>query len=202
MSDKETPKTVTEQTEELLTLKKQAKDLNIKFHPNIGMKALQKRIKEKQVEIAAEQQVPEPVAKPTQAKVMNSHESRQMKPHEVKEMLKREALELVRVRITCMNPNKKAWEGEIFSIANSNIPTQKKYVPFNIQEGWHIPKIMVDMIQSREYQAFVNDRDYRGRTIRKSVMKKEFNVEILPPLTNEELKELKAKQALAAGKVD
>lgn len=197
-------KTQTQQTDDLLALKAEAKELDIRFHPNIGMAALQKRVNEKKVAMAGEQQqvTSAPAAEPTKAQVFRAHESRQMNDREVRELKRKEALELVRVRITCMNPNKKAWEGEIFAVANSYIPTQKKYVPFNISEGWHIPRIMLDMIESRKYQAFITERDHRGRQIRRGVMKKEFNVEVLPPLTKEELADLRAKQQLQAGKVD
>ena len=125
-----------------------------------------------------------------------------MTPNEVREMRKKRALELVRVRVACMNPNKKDWEGEIFSIGNSSIPTQKKYVPFNIDAGWHIPRMMVNWLKGKKYQAFIKDKDSRGREIKRAVQKNEFSVEIMPPLTADEFKDLKQRQAIAAGKVE
>ena len=199
-----TSKTVTEQTEDLLALKEEAKNLKIRFHPNIGLEALQKRVKEKQIELAGQQEAPAQISgeEPTPPAKPEFKRGKQLTPEEIKEMKRKESLELVRVRVTCMNPNKKDWEGEIFTVANSVVPTQKKYVPFNITEGWHIPRIMLNMIQEREYQTFVTERDHRGRAIRRGTLKKEFNVEVLPPLTAEEISELKKKQALRAGKVD
>lgn len=192
---------VTEQTEQLQALKDEADKLGIKYHPNIGFDSLQKRVQDANTEAAYEQNIPSDV-RPTTAKRERSGAGRQLTPAEVKRMRREEALQLVRVVVSCMNPNKKDWEGEIFSIGNSEMPTQKKYVPFNVEEGWHIPRIMLNMIKKREYQSFITERDHRGRSVRRSVMKKEFNVVELPPLTDEEIKKLKAKQALAAGKVD
>lgn len=190
----------TEQTEELTALKQQATELGVRFHPNISFNKLQERVQEELAKESFTQQ-DTPAVEPT--RTTRQHvKGRQLTDGEVKEMRRKEALELVRVRITCMNPHKSEWEGEIFTVANSQIPTQKKYVPFNIQEGWHIPRIMLNMIQNRYYQTTVKERDHRGRDIKRNVQKKEFNVEVLPPLTNEEFKALKSKQLLAAGKVD
>lgn len=198
--------TKTEQTEALIQLKAEADKLGINYHPNIGFNKLQERI---EVAIAAkaqrqDEETPEPNIERTHtpAHVKDRVTGRLMTPAEVRQMKRKRATELVRVRVSCMNPNKKDWEGEIFSIGNSQIPTQKKYVPFDVEEGWHIPRIMVDWLKNKKYQSFVKERDYRGREIKRAVQKSEFSVEILPPLTPEEFKALKQRQVIASGKVD
>ena len=42
---------------------------------------------------------------------------------------------LVRCRITCMNPSKREWEGEIISVGSAKNGTFKKYVPSNIAKA-------------------------------------------------------------------
>lgn len=195
-------KRITEQTPELEALKEQATELGIKFHPNIGFDKLQFKVNEKLIDIANGEEIQRNVVNTEKTEEPTGNRGKMLTPNEVEKMIRDEALELVRVRVTCMNPNKSEWEGEIFTVGNSKIPAQKKYVPFNIEEGWHIPRIMLTMLEDRKYQAFINERDHRGRQIRRGVLKKEFNIEVMPPMTSEEIKDLRAKQALAAGKVD
>lgn len=103
---------------------------------------------------------------------------------------------LVRCRITCMNPAKRAWEGEIISVGSAKNGTFKKYVPFDGRE-WHVPKVIFDELLSRECTVWSNGKDSRGRTIRKGRLVPEFSVQVLDPLTPAELDDLRKQQALA-----
>jgi hypothetical protein len=116
---------------------------------------------------------------------------------EKRRRLRMEAARLVRIRVVCMNPMKKDWEGEIFTVANAVVGTFKKYVPFGNDEGWHVPNIIYQQIKSRMCQTFVNAKSRNGVTIRQGKLIKEFAVEVLPDLTEAELKELAQRQAMA-----
>jgi hypothetical protein len=110
--------------------------------------------------------------------------------------LRKEAQRLVRVRITCMNPNKKDWDGEIFTVSNSVVGTLRKYVPFNAEDGWHIPSMMLDFLRDKQFvQHYVERKN--GQEINRHKLVKEFAIEVLEPLTEEELKELAQRQAMA-----
>jgi hypothetical protein len=101
-----------------------------------------------------------------------------------------------------MNPAKKEWEGEIISVGSARIGTYKKYVPFNTgSEGWHIPKIMYDFLKERKCSVFQTILDNKGNKVRRSRLVPEFSIEVLPPLTREELKELARTQAMS-GSID
>lgn len=175
---------VIEMPDELSSLKARADLLGLSYHPSIGLDKLRTKVADAIAGIKEEpeQIVVAPVVESTQA---------------ANTRMRNAALELVRIRVSCMNPNKKEWEGEIFSIGNSLIGTQKKFVPFNSEEGWHVPRCIYDMIVGRECQIFVSHKDARGGTIRKGKLIKEFAVEVLPPLTGEELEELARRQAMA-----
>lgn len=103
---------------------------------------------------------------------------------------------LVRVRVTCMNPAKREWEGEIISVGSAKHGTFKKYVPFDGRE-WHIPQVIFDALKERKCTVFHTVTDARGQKIRKGRLIDEFAVEVLPPLTPKELDQLKKEQALA-----
>lgn len=172
--------------DELTALKARADLLGISYHPSIGVEKLREKINAKLAEGDKEPEVKDqPVAEETAG-------ARKLR-------LQREAMALVRVRVTCMNPAKKEWEGEIFTVGNSNLRTITKYVPFNAEEGWHIPRILLNQLQERMCQVFYTTKDDRGNNVRRGKLIREFAIEILPPLTKEELKDLAQRQAMAAG---
>lgn len=121
-------------------------------------------------------------------------------PQERRERLRRKANKLVRVRVTCMNPNKKEWSGEILTASNSVIGTVRKFIPFG--QETYVPQILLNMMEERQFQFFETKRDKRtGQQTRKPRLVKEFGIEKLKGLTKKELEEL-AKQQAAAGSID
>lgn len=106
------------------------------------------------------------------------------------------ALKLIRVNITCMNPAKAAYTGELFTIGNSIIPTITKMVPFGTPEGYHIPQILLDHIKSKEFQTFIPKKGKNGIDTVTSKCIREYAVEILPSLTPTEIQEIAKLQAM------
>ena len=164
--------------EKLEALKRHATELGIVFRDNISAKTLQKRIYEK---------IPNPV-------------KAAIKKQPVKPMTPGErfldAHKLVRIRLTCMNPDKRNWPGEIFTIRNRVIGTIRKYVPFiENEEGYHVPNSIYKMLKNKQCQALYDVRMPKGQKVTRSKLIKEFSIERLPDLTLQELKDLAAKQA-------
>lgn len=173
---------VIEMPDEMTSLKARADLLGIPYHPSIGLDKLRDKVANG-ISGTKEEVETKPVVKESEQAQLSR--------------LRDEALELVRIRVSCMNPAKKEWDGEMFSVGNSLVGTQKKFVPFNNEEGWHVPRIIFNMIVDRECQIFVSSKDSRGNLIRKPKRIKEFAVEVLPRLTAEELDELARRQAMA-----
>jgi hypothetical protein len=170
--------------DELASLKSRADLLGVPYHPSIGLEKLREKVN------ATIEQTGDPVAEPvapTAAPVETDGQYRARK--------KKEANELVRVRVTCMNPAKAEWDGEIFTAGNSLVGSFTKYVPFNNDEGWHVPRIVYNMMRDRMCQIFVAVKDSRGNTSRQGKLIKEFGIEVMPELTGEELAELARRQA-------
>lgn len=171
--------------DELQVLKDRANLLGVKFHPSISLEKLREKV------TAATSGAPAPAdAADTEAPVEETMGQKRNR-------MKREALALVRVRLTCMNPAKAEWEGEILTAGNSLIGSVKKYVPFNADEGWHIPNILLQQLRERQCQIFHTVPDARGNKVRKGKLIKEFAIEVLPPLTPEELSDLARRQAMS-----
>lgn len=195
---------------ELESLKARADLLGIKYHPKSGADKLRAKIQmhmENLEEADAEEaeEVVEATApkKNTIRTKSGKPASQRLTPAQYKkhefEVRKREASKLVRIRVTCMNPNKKGWEGEIISCGSAKLGTFKKYVPFNADNGWHVPQIIYQEMKDRKYTTFINVKGPRGESVRRGKLVPEFSIEVLPPLTKNERAELMRQQALAAG---
>lgn len=170
---------------EIDALKARASVLGIDFHPNIGVDKLKERLA---AAMAPKVESADASAEPAKVATKRDEIARS----------KKAATQLLRVRLTCMNPNKKEWEGEVFSAANSQIGTQKKYVPFNVV--WHVPRIILNLIEERKCQVFYTEIDARTKEkTRRGKQQKEFAIEYLDPLTEKELRELAQRQQMANG---
>lgn len=115
-----------------------------------------------------------------------------------KNRLRREAMALVRVRVSCMDPQKKNLKGELICVSNRNFGTVQRFIPFNRE--WHIEKVLYDVLIDKEYMVF--DREKTGRAGIEVVTPRNvpaFNIQVLPPLTKGELKDLAQRQAMADG---
>ena len=170
--------------DELTTLKSRADLMGVDYHPSIGLDKLRSKI----AAAIAGTPVDEP-SKPKVAEVETEGAERFRK--------RKEANELIRIRVACMNPAKKEWEGELFSAGNSLVGTFTKYVPFNVDDGWHVPRIIYNQLVQRQCQIFVSIKDSRGNTTRQGKLIKEFAIDVLPNLTPEELQELAQRQAMS-----
>lgn len=200
-------------------LKEQCKLLGIDFHPATGAKKLAEMIEAFKAEKNGEE-APETPAEPEKETAPEPEKATDPEPEvkkaapappkhrrrvdetpgQKKTRLRKAATRLVRVRITCMNPNKRDWPGEIISVGNRSIGTVKKFIPFNAEEGYHVPQVLLDFLEAREFQTFVSVKvGNKGQTVKRGKLVKEFAIQRLPELTDEEVKELARKQSMAGG---
>jgi len=108
------------------------------------------------------------------------------------------ALKLVRVVVTPNDPLMASYPGLIFTVGVSGINNGrmiKKFVPFNNEEGWHVPQIILNQIIGAEMQKFKTVTRPNGEKVLEPYITKKFNVRELPPLTPKELERLAAAQA-------
>jgi hypothetical protein len=171
--------------DELETLKSRATLLGIAFHPSIGLDKLRAKVND-----AATATAPEVATAPQVSDAAPVETESQYKAR-----MRRDANKLVRIRVNCMNPAKAEWEGELFTAGNSVVGSFTKFVPFNEEEGWHVPHIIYEMMKERQCQIFITKTDSKGNSVRTGKLIKEFAMEILDPLTVEELQELARRQA-------
>lgn len=168
----------------LAALKETADTLGISYHPNIGEDALSKKI----ADHAAT------VVETTTVKRRNIN---------LREHLKQQAMKLVRIRISCLDPKKKDLPGEIFTVANEYIGTVRKFVPYGdaTDDGYHVPHCLYEMLNNSQFLSIRTVKDKKGNSRIETSYVRQFAIEVLPPLTPEELRELAIAQQ-AAGSIE
>jgi hypothetical protein len=176
--------------DELVALKARADMMGVTYHPSIGLEKLREKVNAAVAGETTEPETPEPSA----AAVINTAvETEGQKTKRLKD----DAARLVRIRLTCMNPAKSEWPGEIISVGNARVGAFSKFIPFNADEGWHVPNIIYKALADRMCQVFVTSTDSRGNKSRKGKLIREFAIEILPELNAEELHDLAQRQAMS-----
>ncbi len=175
--------------DELTNLKATAKTMGIKHHPAIGLDTLKQKIADHKAGIVPEV-APVAAVAPAKAVVREYVET----PEAMRVRLRLESMKLVRVVVTCLDPSKNELQSDMFSVSNSVIGTVKRVIPFNNDEGWHIEKILLTLLQEKKCQIFRTVKDAKGRKVRKGSLINAYSVVILPPLTAPELQSLKERQ--------
>ena len=169
--------------EELIQLKQMATTMGIKFSPNIGLDKLREKVQQHNLpDLEIEE---------------DNISSVKLTEFQKNEAIRKECSRLIRIRVTCMNPDKKDWNGEIFTVRNAKVSELKKFVPFNVEAGWHVPFIIYQMMKERKYTMHYEAKNAKGEKVNKHKLVPEFNIEVLDPLTEEEIQELVRQQAMS-----
>jgi len=115
---------------------------------------------------------------------------------ELEGMREAHAMKLIRVIVRSNDPLKREHAGEIFTVGNRSVnkgKPVKKYIPFNNEEGWHVPNILFEHLKAAECQIFAKVTR-NGQDFMEPKNIKAFNVEVLPPMTEEDRKQLEIRQ--------
>lgn len=193
----ETP--ISELTDE--EIKQELKEYGIKFHHKTGSSKLAEllHIARENPEAMAEDI---PVAtddRPYEGGLPDASEA--AKAAAAKALTKtgeKEAMKLVRIVVTPNDPLMSSYPGLIFTVGASGLnggKMIKKYVPFNNEEGWHVPQVIKNQIEHAEMQKFKTVTTPNGEKVLEPYITKKFNIRVLDPLTKEELERLAASQA-------
>lgn len=202
MSEQETQVDDVPVQSELESLKERANLMQIKFHPNIGVKKLKGLVNARLEGQDAPEDVEEPVVPeeaapvPSTPGVPRKETKAEFKVRRTMERKFRadKAKSLVRIRLTCMNPAKTDWHGEIYTVQSRLVGTIRKFVPFNADQGWHVPHMMYEFLKQKQCQVFHTVKQ-NGVKVRQGKMVPEFAIEVLPLLTQKELDVIAHRQA-------
>lgn len=198
-----------EQPNELDMLKRRAQMMGLNFSNNIGLDALKAKVKaamdgDKEEPAEKKKPVSESRSNDGDEQTTNALTGVNTKPEKklsIRQHLQNEKMKLVRVRITNLDPKKKDLPGEIITIANEYLGTVRKFVPFGetTDNGYHIPQCIYDMLRERTFVSIKTRKGKQGEVIVEHQNAREFSLEVLPPLTADELAKLAASQQAAGG---
>lgn len=121
-------------------------------------------------------------------------------------IVRAKALRLIRCRVTNLDPQDAAVPAMLLTAYNQYTGKVSKLIPFGEENevGYHIPKILVDELKSRTFNmrkekkrigSSFGVKEYTTIQVRK------FNIEELPPLTQDEIDNL-ANDQKARGAID
>jgi hypothetical protein len=205
--ENETPATPPNEKQILM---QRAKLMGITFSNNISVEALREKINAKiagETPPADEPEAPSQDGDTTTDLNPLAGDEAGKKPARKKsqrEELTEQCMKLIRCRIQNLDPRKKDLPGEIFTIGNEIIGTVRKYVPYGevTDGGYHLPWIIYQELDNRRFLNIRSIKDRRTGELRvETSWSKEFALEVLPQLTEDELKRLANAQA-AAGSID
>jgi hypothetical protein len=189
------------QKEELRLLKQRATMMGITFSNNIGLDSLKAKIEAKMSGVEVKTETVEPQANPLEEqKAVGA----QATVKSLRQRIYDKNMHLVRLRIQNLDPKKKDLPGEIFTVANEVLGTVSKFIPYNevSEGGYHVPFCIYKLLRNRQFQNITITKNARtGKEQVRNTLAKEFALEVLPPLTPQQLKQL-AQAQLAAGSMD
>lgn len=164
---------------ELDILKAQADRMGISYKSNISLTTLKAKI-----QLVQDGESLEPEA----SRVDNT--TQEDKAAEVYQ----EAMKLVRVQITPLDTNKATnYDCDFFTAGNSVVGNVTRNIPFG--RPWHVEQILVNAIKEKTYQQFTTKKNAQGADVVTKRNVPAYSVVELPPLTEQELKDLADLQA-------
>ena len=165
---------------ELKALKEQADDLGITYSAAIGVETLKQRIADYEARFEGTK---EPVVATKPKKTQQ----------ELKAEAREAAMKLVRVRVSSLNPSRKEIAFEVFTAQNSIIPHVSRVVPMD--NICHVEQILLNVIKNTKFTQSRQVKNGQGHLEEQRSLRNAYSVEVLPPLTAAELKDLAIQQA-------
>lgn len=198
--DQNTPDVDTEEDDEIQELKKptrmeslkaKADQLGIKYKSNISETALAKKIES----VLNDESTAKDESDADESEQDGEEEESKPKPKKLDKAAERKrSQKLIRVIVRPLDPRRTQLDGELVMTGNSVIGTTGKFVPFNIETGFHVPEIIYNALKDRTFTEFYTVEDAQGNEHTKSRQKKAFLIEVLDPLTESEIREIKIRQ--------
>ena len=193
---------------ELDMLKQRAKMMGLVFSNNIGIETLRAKVQARMdgqpdPGLGDDGQASEQVANQPNPFEIGSKDgtvfAEPEKPETVQQMrerLIREQTRLIRCRIANLDPKKADLPGEFITVGNEYIGTITKFVPFGevSDNGYHLPYIIYAELEGRKFQNIRTSKK-AGKIHVETSWAKEFSLDVLDPLTPDEIARLAAAQA-------
>ena len=176
-------------------LKARAEELGLSYNSNIKTDALAELITNAENGLTPEIVAAAKEAEEVSKKLVADKPAEKVAPVEnkaktigqVKAEARKNAMKLVRCIVTSMDKDKADLSGEIISCGNSMTGMIKKFIPFG--KEWHVPTVILDALKDKNMLVTRDRRTEKG-IVKEHHEVSQYNVQILPDLTQEELNRL------------
>ena len=176
-------------------IRQELKDNGVTLHHKTGTKKLASTLAEVRTKEYKEDPKKSDLTDPSEA--AKAAKAKHLAAMQTPEKL---AMKLTRVVVTPNDPTMVNYPGLIFTVGASGLNNGrmvKKFVPFNNEEGWHVPQIILNQIEHGQMQKFKTVTRANGEKVLEPYLTKKFNVRILDPLTRAELEQVAAANKIA-----
>ena len=173
-------------------LKDKAKRMGISFSPNIGEETLALRIQEAMNKSQGLLDEGDETAQPSE------EAAKELTQRERRILARKNAQKLIRVNVMPNDPMRAQMLGELIFTGNAEIGTIGKFVPFGTPKGFHIPEMIYHILKSRTFTAYRVTKDAMGNEHTKAFQRAAFNIEVMKPLTERQIKKIADRQYAAA----
>lgn len=116
----------------------------------------------------------------------------------IRRAMKLQYMRLERIRITNLDPADSALQGAIITVNNAYLGKVSKFIPYDdtSENGYHVPVILANELRNRKFPMRKEQKRNRfGVKTYKTIMANKFQIDVLEPLSSEELEELGKRQA-------
>jgi len=174
---------------ELIALKKEADSFGIKYHPASGISKVREAIQEHKRKVSSADNMS---FKPE--KIMSPAETAKM----YKKILRDKQSRLIRCIVHNNDDNETDLVGDVIKAGNDVVGSIQKFIPFDNEEGYHIPQILLDTMRDKTCQKWKTVKKASGETVKEPFNVPKYTITVLPDLTEHELTALADKQKATA----
>lgn len=163
-------------------LKSQLDLRGIKYHHKAGLEKLKSLLEEADAEdLDADN-----------AEVGQSPRAKHNADLAMQEEMRKKCLRLRRIMVTCNDPLKIKWRGEIIQGGNSVLGNVRKYIPFGNPNGWYVPEILITVMKEKVFRREnIKENDPMSGGLAPT-----YSITYLDDLTPQQLADLKHQQSL------
>jgi hypothetical protein len=134
--------------------------------------------------------------------LLNMNAAEAKNPALARAIVRAQALRLTRVKVTNLNPADSALQGGIITIQNKYVKVSR-YVPYGgdeESEGYHVEQIILNHLLNQKFPMRKLIKGNRtGVKQYRTILVPKFSVQVLPPLTKDELKAMADRQSSGSG---
>lgn len=183
--DVETPK-----VDKLAIMKGRADIMGISYKPDVTADYLEALI---DMKLAEGSDKPAAPSAPTPAATVSGDApTKSLRQHIIEENMK-----LVRIRLINLDQKDTGLNGDIFTVSNEYLGEVRRFVPYKdtfYENGYHVENCILKQLKDKKFLKINVTKNAKGQEVIEKGWVRKFAIEIMDPLTPEELERIRISQ--------